>query len=227
MTFAEILAKVLEEIERPDMAAQATTTIQASTLKMHTVEGHKFYKDIKTAQLVFETSQFIQILDKAALPRFRDLSYFRKWDPNYLQFQIGQSLTPPFISDLDGVFSNQDALRYLEPITPDSIFDYQGDEKTDVVYMAGSTIYMKSSTSFQYGLIGFFAFPDIDTAHFDSWIAQDYPFAIIYDAASALLQKIGMQEVSRKYDNGDPANPGLVKAHVQALISSNIDFGSR
>lgn len=226
MNFTELVDAVYVETRRPDLVAQTQQQVAASTRKMHGLDF--FYKDITTLLAVFDTAGYVQTLDTGVLPFYRSMMYVRKWAPEYLSSQLNPTSLPPLTNSFSGFVSPNLALAFLQPLAPDDILGMYGEEKTDVYYQVGSTLMMKSSTSFSQALIGFYQHPDTREATFRSWIAQEYPFTIIYDAASAILQKTGKQDVARKYDAGSLTQPvGLVWSHVANLINSNIQIQGR
>jgi hypothetical protein len=86
---------------------------------------------------------------------------------------------------------------------------------------------VKSATALQYVLAGWYGYPNVDTKNnglnFDSWIARELPYAIIYDAASKIFQMIGQQETSRKYDAPETpgSDGGLVQQQIRMLRIGN------
>lgn len=247
MDLATLTNMVITEVNRPDMGlvsnggdGRIPQAIIASTLKMHGLDF--FYKDIRESMVVFDQSAYIQQLDIQSLPRFKALAYARKNDPSLASYQQNPTLLPPlytFNSSSGIPESTKLTMKELEIITPDAILDVYGSEKFDVCYAAGGTVNIKSTTSLQYLLLGYYAWPDVGQGtvveggsgvapvtglgtRYYSWIADEFPFAIVYDAASTILQKIGMTDAARKYDSPDPEESGLVKAHKDALLRSNI-----
>lgn len=231
--FVDLVNAVAIETVRPDMGllsqggdGRIPQAILGSILKLH---GMDFWlRDVKFADVIFETTAFIQQLDLSVLPRYRALALARKWDPTLDSFQLNPTLLPPLTINIGGqVVSSKLALKKFEIITVTDFNDDYDVEKVDVAYLMGSNINFKSSTALAQAKIGWYQHPylgtvDKDYEDFDSWIAQEYFFAIIYDASSNIMQKIGMTDAARKYDNPDPNNPGLVRAQVDALIRANI-----
>lgn len=237
-----LMNAVFVETARPDMINETGQAVFSSTLKMHGMEF--FRKDVVPAQLVFPSASYIQQIDTGALPLYRSISYIRKDDPSlYGSYELNPNNNlPPLFTNIDGsVISMGQARKLLREIDPDDFLDEYGAEKVDVWYQAGSTIAVKSSTSLQWGLIGFYAWPNLDIGNanlltfttlpgncsplFNSWIAAEYPYAIIYDAASAILQKTGMTDAARKYDQVPDRNgkgAGLVWSHIDNLLMNNI-----
>lgn len=215
MNLAELIAAVYLETNRPDLEDETKQAVLSSTLKMHSLDF--FYKDIVTARIVFESSAYIQQLDTTLFPRYRSLSYFRKDDTSLAAYQQNPLLLPPMFNSVGAVNIAQ-SMGFVKIITPDAIFDTYGSERRDVGYQAGTTVYIKSSSSFRFGLLGFYRYPDISEEGYESWVANEMPYAIVYDAASHIAVTGGNQEVSRKMDGPD----GLATVARTSLINSNI-----
>lgn len=233
MTFAELVAQVILETNRPDYGfvsdgggGEIPAQVASSTRKMHTLEY--FAKDILSSQAVFDTAAYIQTLDTRTMPFFRNMAYFRKNDPSQSQYQQNPTLLPPLYSLTTGI-NIWLGSKLLTPIVPDALFDDYGAERFDVYYQLGDTLMIKSSTPLSYALLGWYAHPNTNPAdnyaQYNSWIAKEYPDAIYYDAASAILQKTGMTDAARKYDYfnpQDPLNCGLAISASNRLKMNNI-----
>lgn len=217
MNLADLQAAVYTETNRPDLVAETQQKILASILKIHCMDF--FYKDIATTEAIFEAAAYVQTLDTTDFPRYRALSYFRKNDPSLSAYQQNPTLLPPLYSSVGAPTSL--SMGFLKVITPDDILNEYNQEKLDVCYQVGATLMMKCSTAIQYGLVGWYQYPNISTdpTAFDSWIAREFPYAIIYDAASAVLQSIGMTDAARKYD--DPRS-GLATTNMNIVVMNNI-----
>lgn len=217
MTLTELMNAVYTETNRPDLIAETQQKVFASIFKLHCMEF--FYKDIATSEAIFDTAAYVQTIDTSAFPRYRSLSYFRKNDPSLLQYQLNPTLLPPLYSGAG--LPTATSMGFLTVITPDNILDEYRAERLDVCYQAGGTLYIKASTAITYGLVGWYQYPNLSTdpAAFDSWIAREFPYAIIFDAASGVLQSIGMTDAARKYDN---EKDGLATTQRNIVIMNNI-----
>lgn len=223
MNFNELIAAVYVETNRPDMVEDTKQKVFSSTLKMHCLDY--FYKDILEAQIVFAASSYIQQLDTSAMLRFRNISALRRYDPSLQASQLDPTVMPP-ITWVNGIPTSN--MPFYEIITPDCVLDEFGYERLNVMYQAGTSINIKSAVPLQYALAAWYAYPSLDIsgggAQYSSWIATEFPYAIIYDAASALLTMIGQQEASRKYD--DP-KVGLATVARDQLHFANITAKGR
>jgi hypothetical protein len=175
MTLTEIVQEVYNITGRPDLVNETSSAIKAATLKMHNTD---FYaRDLYETGIEFLTDDFHQTLDVVTIPRFRALKYLRKWDT-----------------------SSNEAGTFLTVIDPEEALDGYSQERTNVCYLAGSAVDIKSSTSFTRMLIGCYRSPDVTTTSYSSWIAEHIPFAIIYEAVRVLFKIIGQDDQAAQYD---------------------------
>ena len=191
MNFSDLVTEVGTITGRPDRVAEIESAIKSATLKAH--NSDYFYKDIFETGIAFTTSDFYQQLDyRALIPRYRAVKYLRKWD---------------------NVNSNPGLVLTL--IAPENILDRYNAEKSDVYYIAGAFIQIKSSTSQQYYLFGCYLNPDVTKANYTSWIAQDHPYAIVFDAAATVFKAIGKDDEATNFRK-------LVDEQLQMIKISNI-----
>jgi hypothetical protein len=232
MDFGELVAAVVTDTNRPDMDSsqggdgQIQQAVARATAYLHTVDF--FIRDIKKINIQFDQPAFIQTLETTILPRYRALSYARKNDPKLATFQQNPTLLPP-------LYNSHLALNFVQSmamftkIDIDHIFDDYGysSEKLNVMYQAGDTLFFKSDSSFSNMLFGYYAFPNVDTTNngenFESWIARDFPYAIISVAISAIFNNTGKADVAKKYDAPD----GSIATWTRNLILSNIELQGR
>ena len=175
MILSEIIAEVYTLTGRPDLVNETKSAIKAATLKMHMTD---FYaRDLYETGIVFSSAAYQQTLDVSVIPRFRALKYLRKWD------------------NVDSVGST-----FFAVISPEEALDEYAQERTDVCYLAGSAIDIKSSTEFTNMLAGVYRTPDVTDSSYSSWIAEHIPYAIVYEAARVLYKAIGLDEQSAQFD---------------------------
>lgn len=168
-TFAELCSDVYTLTNRPDLVSETKLAVKAATLKAHQMDF--FYKDLYEVGVQFSSSDYIQALEYRTIsPRYRALKYIRKTD----------------VAGTPGDF--------LSVITPALSLDRYGYQREDICYAAGEVIQIKSSTSIQYVLFGCYRNPDITETSYDSWVALDHPYAIVYEAAATVYKQIGQDE---------------------------------
>ena len=191
MTLAELIAEVYTITGRSDRVAETLSAVKSATLKAH--QSDYYYKDIFETGLDFGYTAYIQSLDyRAIIPRWRALKYIRKYDPD--------TSTPG---------------KFLEVIVPENVLDLYAVQKTDICYAAGAYIQIKASTEQRYYLLGCYLNPDITEAGFNSWVALDHPYCIVFDAAATVFKAIGKDEEAAAYRT-------LVAEQLTMLRTANI-----
>jgi hypothetical protein len=173
MTLTELQAAVIEITNRPDLVAKTLSAVQSATLKAH--HSDYYHKDIYEAEIDFTTEAYEPDFEyRTFVPRWRAAKYFRKYD---------------HANAVPGMF--------FEKISPENALDSYAQAQTNVWYGAGEIIHLKSSTEIRYILMGCYRHPDITVDDFDSWIAVDHPYAIVYAAAQTIFRTIGKTEEMR------------------------------
>lgn len=191
MTLAELISEVYTLTGRPDRVAETLSGIKAATLKAHQTDY--YYKDIYEGGVGFGSAEFIQnLVYREVLPKWRAVKYFRKYD-----------------------LANATPGKHLTHIVPENVMDRYLVEKDDIYYVAGAEVTIKSSTKEQYYLFGAYLHPDITESGYNSWIAEDHPFYIVYEAAATVFKAIGKDEEAAAFR-------GMVAEQLQLIKISNI-----
>lgn len=185
-SFASLVADVMSLTNRPDLVNETNLAVKAAALKAH--QSDDYIKDFNEYSIQFSAASYYQSLDyKSVIPLWRKPRYIRKYDAT---------------GGAPGIF-----LDYYEP---EKVVDGYGADRTDLFYIAGSNLQIKSSTQIQYLLIGAYTNPVVTPIGFNSWIADDHPFAIIYEAVAIIFKTIG-------YDEQVPVYRGMVAEQMQTL----------
>lgn len=191
MTLTELQQEVYTLTNRPSLVAETLTAVRSATLKLHQLDY--FYKDLKEQGVSFGVAAFLQQLEYRTLfPKWRALKYIRQTD------STGQE---------QGVIYGI--------ITPEAVLDQYGTNQENVCYVAGSVVQIRSATALQYCTVGFYENPDITVGGYDSWIALDHPYAIVFEAASIVFKAIGDTEKFAAYS-------ALAAMQAAEVKSSNI-----
>lgn len=192
MTLTELQTEVYAITNRPDLAARTLSAIRSATLKLH--QSDYFYKDLFETGLAFPTEDYVQQFEyRTVIPQWRALSYLRRTDVNYY-----------------------DQGDFFDVITPQLVVDDYAINRTDVVYVAGEVVQLRSKLPIQYALLGCYLNPVITEAGFSSWIALDHPFAIVYNAAAQVFKSIGKDQEWQAWTM-------LANEQLQELKISNIE----
>jgi len=172
MTFDELVAEVILLTNRPDLTAETESAVRAATLKVHKLDF--FSKDIFETGVEFPTSDFRQSLDYISfISNFRSIKYFR----------LAENAT-------------DDTGDFITIITPDSVLDSYGINRTNIAYVAGRVLEIRANVEFQFALLGAYVYPIVRLGAYNSWAAEQFPFAIIYEATRVVFKAIGKMEES-------------------------------
>jgi hypothetical protein len=176
MTFAELVAEVYTLTNRPDLVAETKTAVRVATLKAH--QSDFYSKDIHETGVVFPASAYIQSLDYISLiSNFRALKYFRRV-----------------------VNANDTSGVPFSVLTPDELIDSYNIPKVNVAYVAGRVIEFRSAVSFQFGLMGCYVNPIVREGAYASWVAEQHPYVIVFEAARVVFKAIGYDEQSASFE---------------------------
>lgn len=190
-TLTSLVNDVYTLTNRPDLVGETLLAVRNATLKAHNIDF--YYKDLFETGVVFDASLTQQSLEyKVLIPRWRAFKYLRKCD------------------------SQNNPLGMIELITPDSIFDSYQVTRENVCYVAGAELQIRSLDAFQYCILGCYLRPDVTTDNYTSWIADEQPSAIVYDAAATVFKTIG-------YDEQNAAYAKLVQDEYALLRITNIE----
>lgn len=167
-SFTDLYNDVIAITNRPDLVDQTKLAIRSATLKAHHSD---FYpKDLFETGIEWSAPALLQSLEyKAVVPLWRSFKYLRK-------------------------YTNGTPNTFFTMLTPEETLDDYGVNRENIVYLAGSFIEIRSTTLDQYMLLGCYIHPDVKEATYTSWIAEDHPFAIVYEAAANVFKQTGYDE---------------------------------
>lgn len=168
MTLTELTQEVYTLTNRSDLVNETLTAVRSATLKIH--QSDYYYKDLFETGIEFLTSSYLQSFEyRNLIPLWRALKYIRKTDVNG--------------------YENGKFLRVLS--VPEMVEDSYGVNRSDVCYVAGANVQIKSSTELQYAFLGCYVNPNITASGYNSWVALDHPYAIVYEAAATVFKMVG------------------------------------
>jgi len=170
MTFDELKEEVFLITNRRDLVSETESAIKSATLKAH--KSDFYSKDIFETGIEFPTSDFRQSLDYVTLlSNFRAFKYFRRVE-----------------DELD------DVGKFIDIISVDEILDSYDINRVDIAYVAGRVLEIRASVEFSKALLGAYVLPIVRTGAYNSWVAEQFPFAIIHEAARRIFRSIGQME---------------------------------
>lgn len=191
MTLSELLAEVYTLTNRPDLVAQTLSAVRAATLKIH--QSDYYYKDIEEFGVAFSSAAYVQQLEYRTLkPRWRALKYLRRTNSAGTEQGV--------IYDI---------------IVPENVLDSDQLNRTNVCYVAGDVIQIRSAAELQYLIVGCYLNPNITQAGYDSWVALDHPYAIVFEAASNVFKMVGDTDQFNAYSQ-------LANTQIAEVRMSNI-----
>ena len=177
MNLAELTAEVYTITGRPDRTAETLTAIKAATLKAH--QSDFYYKDLFETGVSFDSAAYVQQLDyRGLIPLWRSIKYLRKLDVTTSPYTPG---------------------RFMTLVVPENVLDRYQVEKDNIYYVAGAYVNIKSDDLQQTYLLGCYLNPDITSGGYNSWVAEDHPYAIIFDAAATVFKAIGKDDEAAAY----------------------------
>ena len=184
MQYSDIVNEIYTITNRPDLVNETASAVRKATLKMHSIDF--FEQDLVTNIIAVTPSMQASINDtRYSIPltdasgnttRYRSLSFIREYN-NPLTGQEVQ----------------------YEKLAADSIFDEYNVEKQNYFYMAGSNVQLRSTKTLTQMTLGYYQYPDINSATYTSWIAVQFPYAIIEEACRAIFKMIGKDEEEQRY----------------------------
>lgn len=170
-TIASLTIDLYTITQRPDLVAMTQLHLKNALLKAHSAD---FYlKDLFETNFQFGTAASQYQLDyKALIPRWRTAKYITTVDPIALT-----------------------VLRKLTPIPIEKWIDGYGYQRDYIYYLAGTQLQIRCTDQPKVFGLGVYLYPDTTLAS-PSWIADEFPFAILYEAARTLFKSIGYDEQS-------------------------------
>lgn len=177
-TFASLVDNVITLTKRPDLADATALAVRAATLKAH--HSDFFYKDLFESGIQFTTAEILQSMPIYDLiPRFRSIKYIRKVDATTI---------PPT------------PMQFLDYISPENALDSYKCQQFNVYYIAGTVIQIRCIAAEDNFLFGCYLHPTAtNDANYNSWIANEHPFAIIYEAVAIIFKTVGYDEQVATY----------------------------
>lgn len=224
MNYQELVQAVYNETARPDLEAETQNAVLSSVLEMH-CRG-EYLKDIQPSKIVFDYESYVQNLETATLPFYRKMKYFRRTGKE--TFTTGgmypiQGNPQLGLTGSWGWWGVGNGNPLFTGIEADDILDIFGDDKLNVMYQAGHGLYIKSATPFQYAEAAWLTYPNCDItgdgSNFNSWIAREFPWCIVFNAAAYIFAVMGRNDTAAQYNS---PNGGKVTKWLDILDKNNI-----
>lgn len=184
----DLVVRLYTEVtKRPDLAEMSEGHLKNAILKAHTKDY--WVRDIFETNFQFGSAATIYSLEpKSIIPRYRKHKYLNIVDPTS--------------------FDTTYELKYL---TAPTWLDGYGYLQDNVYYEAGDTLKIRVSSQAKVFGIGCYIYPDTTLANYPSWIVDEFPLAILYEAARTMFRIIGKPDEAAKME--------LLVAEAMALVT--------
>ena len=172
MTFEELVAEVYLITNRPDLEGETKSAVRAATLKAH--QSDFYSKDLFETGVEFPSSDYKQSLDYITLvSNYRSLKYLRRVEDE-----------------------NDDVGAFFDIIAPEESLDSYGINRSDIAYVAGRVLEIRSKVAFSKALFSCYVNPIVREGAYSSWVADQFPYAIIHESARRIFAAVGQMEES-------------------------------
>jgi len=193
VSLSSLISDVKLLTNRDDLEGETTLAVKAATVKAHSSDDYIY--DFQENSIQFDSAAYFQSLDiRSVFPLWRKARYLRIYDNT--PYTGGPS-------------------AFVNYVEPEKVIDEFGANRTNIFYQAGSNLQIRTDAPSQYFLIGYYKNPDVTTNGYNSWIADNYPMAIIYEAAAIVFKTIGYDEQVSTYR-------GMVAEQMQLLKQTSI-----
>lgn len=186
IVYDELLTGIYTLTARPDLVAETALAIRRATMRYHSADLWKNDISIVIPNLItisqdsnniFPSFRYqLDLTDAITYPLYRKVQFIRG-----ISFNV-DPLTGMTISDQPIDYKELDADRILD--------DYK-IESINYWYQAGQVVNLRCSGNIQNATMGYWQFPNIVPATYNSWIAQQFPDMIITEATAYIYRIIG------------------------------------
>ena len=210
---------------RPDLVAETAVAVRKATMKAHQADFWKsdivinpqFTLPSPATDLTAPSSRYsINLADPSSFPLLRKVAYIKQYIP-----PTGE--TPIITSGWDTLLSygicNSRQTNYDE-CSAESVIDDYHIERTNYWYQAGKQVLLRIFEPVLYVAIGYYAYPNVTPATYNSWIANDYPDLIVEEAAATVFRMIGKLDESAAYASNWRDNLHSITM-AQVTVSTN------
>lgn len=190
MTLTEMVSEVISLTGLPHLEPQIVSNLRAATLNAHSVDF--FPKDLVEAIVSNPTPTEYKI-------SITNPTRFRSW--NYIRYCASSS-------------PNDQGL-YLKEESASNLLTSYNIEKAGIYYNAGTATKLILQSPTPNIAYGYFQYPDTSVNNFNSWIADEFPYYLIFTAASKMFSMVGRKDMAGYYASE-------ASAILQLIIRDNI-----
>ena len=201
MEYAELVQAVIDTTERGESVPRVELAIAKATLKFHAADF--WMRDL--VEVLVGGTQFTNISPRFEISTSQSLPGFRKL--KYLQ-------------GYDSVAGVGTTLGAYEEISPSSVLDSYGSIYYEKFYLAGDTLTIFSGRNPAAILVGYYAYPTVSAANYNSWIGRDLPFAVIDEACAEIFGSVGDADEAQR-------RRAMFKDNLQLIRINEIEATAR
>ncbi len=211
-TIQSIADDVYTITNRPDLVTETTVAIRKAIRKFHGADTFK--RDLNSVQLrmadlaTTDPNQYRWAIPLDTFPRFR------RFDT--VAYPMNRVMpTNQIPAPLVDVAQGFGPKRQFVELGANNLFDGYGYEKQNYYFITGNTVNVKSGWYIDYLSFTYYQWPTIPqstSAELDSWIAREYPDAIIEEASGAVFKMIGKDDEYQRFSTLFAENLAIVKA---------------
>lgn len=176
--FDGMVADVISITNRPDLSDETALAVRTATVNCHLSDAYA--RDVQVSSIQLPAPVYATGLDISALfPKLRGLSLIQAMDVNYQPIEV----TPE---------------SRMKVIELSDVYDSYGALRNNIAYIAGNQINIRSLVNSYGFFVTWFNLPEVKRDTYNSWIASIYPDAILYWAASIVLDTNGNEAKAAK-----------------------------
>lgn len=176
--FDGMVADIISITNRPDLADETALALRTATVNCHLSDAYA--RDVQVSSIQLPSPVYVTTLNIATLfPKLRGLSLIQAMDVNYTPIAV----TPD---------------SRMEIIELSDVYDSYGALRNNIAYIAGNQINIRCLINSYGFFVTWFNLPEVKRDTYNSWIANIYPDAILYWAASIVLDTNGNEAKAAK-----------------------------
>lgn len=179
---------------RPDLVSETRVAIRKAIFKFHSADTFK--RDLHSTRISMDQHQQFGPEDFRWSIPLSEFERFRR--PKYLRTPVE---LPP-------------VTEFIE-VSADNLFDSYRYEHLNYFYLAGSSLTVRAAWGISHLDLWYYQYPEIPSSSTDpikSWICDEYPDAIIEEAAGTVFKMIGKDDEFNRYQTLFAENIAILRA---------------
>lgn len=209
-TLQELADDVYTLTNRPDLVSETRVALRKAIMKFHSADTFK--RDLHTHRLQ------MSLYSPIAADQFRwviplsDFTRFRR--PKFLRYPMELAQPSHHAAPLFDTAAVSVWQRDFAEVTSDDLFNSYHSERLNYFFIAGSTLTIRAASQVDYLDFSYYQYPQIPTSPtvtINSWICDQYPDAVIEEAAGTVFKMIGKDDEHARYQTLFSENLGILR----------------